>query len=165
MEIKLTLALPRDAMSVPVARRICADAMRDLGVTDDCCADIEIALSEACTNVLDHVTEGDEYEVAIGIDDRFCVIEVVDTGGGFDPSTLDPAMAELTAEQGRGVQIMRAVVDRVTFTSRPEKGTICHLEKELVLDPRSPIRVLSDGHPPMERGPWSSRRGADAPGA
>ncbi|MFL6138414.1 MAG: ATP-binding protein [Frankiaceae bacterium] len=162
MEIKLTLALPRDAMSVPVARRICSAAMRDLGVTDDCCSDIEIALTEACTNVLDHVADGDEYEVAIGIDDRRCVIEVVDAGGGFDPAALDPGMAELTAEQGRGVQIMRAVVDRVTFTSRPEKGTVCHLEKDLVLAADSPIRVLSDGHEPMERGPWSSRRRAGA---
>jgi serine/threonine-protein kinase RsbW len=158
MEIKLTLALPRDALSVPVARRICADAMRDLGVVDDVCNDIEIALTEACTNVLDHVADGDEYEVAIGIDDRLCVIEVVDTGRGFDPATLDPAMVDLTAEQGRGVQIMRAVVDRVTFTSRPEKGTVVHLEKQLVLADGSPIQVLTEGHEPMERGPWSAGR-------
>ena len=163
MEIKLSLALPRDALSVPVARRICSDAMRDLGVADECCGDIEIALTEACTNVLDHVADGDEYEVGIGIDDRKCVIEVVDTGGGFDPSALDLGMAELTAEQGRGVQIMRAVVDRVTFTSRPEMGTVVHLEKELVLADGSPIKVLSEGHEPMERGPWSSRRDGEAP--
>jgi len=30
---------------------------------------------------------------------------------------------------------MRALVDRALFTSRPEAGTIVHLEKDLVFEP------------------------------
>jgi serine/threonine-protein kinase RsbW len=159
MEIQLSLALPRDKLSVPVVRRICAHAMRSLGVEEECGRDVEIALTEACTNVLDHVAEGDEYEVAIGIDDRICVIEVIDTGRGFDHSSF-PAGRDVapTAEEGRGILLMQALVDRVEFTSRPEKGTICHLEKDLVWTDGSPIKLLTENHARIEKGPWSRKR-------
>ena len=78
MEIQLTLALPRDKVSVPVARRITTDAMSSLGVAPECCQDVEVALTEACTNVLDHVADGDEYEVSVGIDHRTCVKSIRD---------------------------------------------------------------------------------------
>lgn len=52
MEIKLTLSLPRDEISIPVVRRVRTQAMRALGVLDRCTHDIEIALTEACANVL-----------------------------------------------------------------------------------------------------------------
>jgi serine/threonine-protein kinase RsbW len=152
MEITLTLALPRDKITVPVARRICTDALRDLGVDDDCRNDVELALTEACTNVLDHVAEGDDYKVSISLDDRLCSIEVIDTGRGFDSAMLEGLIAEPTAEQGRGIQIMRAVVDRVLFTSRPEDGTVCHLEKELVWSEASPLRPLADDLPVRQQG-------------
>jgi serine/threonine-protein kinase RsbW len=147
MEITLTLALPRDKVTVPVARRICTNALRDLGVEDECRNDVELALTEACTNVLDHVAEGDDYKVSIRLDDRMCTIEVLDTGRGFDSAMLEGLIAQPTAEQGRGIQIMRAVVDRVLFTSRPEDGTVCHLEKVLIWAADSPLRVLSDDVP------------------
>src|SRR5690349_21109913 len=105
--------------------------MRTLGVKEDCLADIEVALSEACTNVLDHAAQGDEYEIVAGLDDSVCVIDVVDTGRGFDAELLGHIDAEHSAEQGRGIQLIRSLVDRVQFRSRPEKGMIVHLEKEL----------------------------------
>jgi serine/threonine-protein kinase RsbW len=160
MEIQLSLALPRDKLSVPVARRICAHAMQSLGVEEECCRDVEVALTEACTNVLDHAAEGDEYEVAIGIDHKLCVIEVIDTGHGFDSASFPiDRHIEPTAEEGRGIVLMRALVDRVEFTSRPEKGTIVHLEKDLVWADASPIKALTENHVRTSHGPWSRRRG------
>ncbi|MBV9368771.1 MAG: ATP-binding protein, partial [Frankiales bacterium] len=63
VEIKVTLQLPRDALSVPVVRRVLATSMHTLGVEAHCIEDIGIALTEACTNVLDHTRGDDEYEV------------------------------------------------------------------------------------------------------
>src|SRR3954471_101013 len=129
-------------MSVPVVRRVLNSSMRTLGVADDCLTDIEIALTEACTNVLDHATAGDEYEVIAGLDASNCVIEVLDTGRGFDAEKLGHAEADPTAEEGRGIQLIRALVDRVHFRSRPETGTIVHLEKELQHVEGSPLQKL-----------------------
>ncbi|MDQ1697727.1 MAG: serine/threonine-protein kinase RsbW [Frankiaceae bacterium] len=144
MEIKFTLLLPRDALSVPVVRRVLNSSMRTLGVEESCLADIEIALTEACTNVLDHANKGDEYQIVAGIDDSSCVIEVLDTGRGFDAEHLGHAEADPSAEEGRGIQLIRALVDRVHFRSRPETGMIVHLEKELVYTQDSPLQRLSE---------------------
>jgi serine/threonine-protein kinase RsbW len=142
VEIKFTLQLPRDTLSVPVVRRVLNSSMRTLGVAEDCLTDIEIALAEACTNVLDHAAQGDEYEIVAGLDDSQCVIEVIDTGRGFDAEHLGRADADPSAEEGRGIQLIRALVDRVHFKSRPESGTIVRLEKELVFESGSPLQRL-----------------------
>lgn len=144
MEIRFTLQLPRDALSVPVVRRVLNSSMRTLGVKEECLADIEVALTEACTNVLDHAAQGDEYEVVAGLNDAACVIEVLDRGHGFDAEKLGHLDAEPTAEEGRGIQLIRALVDRVHFRSRPETGTIVHLEKQLLFEDESPVLKLAE---------------------
>lgn len=155
MELKLTLALPRDQYSVPVVRRVLASAMDVLGVEREVVADIELALTEACTNVLDHAEHADEYEVSAGIDGDRCVIEVVDRGGGFDGSMQGLADADPDAEGGRGIQLMRALVDTVRFSSKPQVGTVVHLEKQLTYEPDSVIARLGQGRTDTEHGPWS----------
>ena len=162
MEIKLTLALPRDNQSVPVARRVLKSSLQVIGVRPDVVADIELALTEACTNVLDHAGDADEYEVSAGVNGTACVIEVVDRGQGFDGSTAGLADAGPHAEDGRGIQLMRALVDKVTFTSRPAVGTVVHLEKELEWDDDAPVKRRNDEHA-TEHGPWSEPAGEPEP--
>ena len=131
MEISLSLNLPRDELSVPVARKIVDASMRTVGVEDECVDDVALALTEACTNVLKHSGPGDEYVVSVRMLDSVCSIEVCDVGRGFDFSTLDNGDASTEAERGRGVQIMKLLVDRVRFQSKPEEGSVVHLEKQL----------------------------------
>lgn len=165
MEIKLALALPRDELSVPVVRRVLKQAMDVLGVQADVTSDIQLALTEACTNVLDHSEDGDEYEVSAGIDGELCIIEVIDRGGGFDGSSLGLDHAEVTAEDGRGIQLMRALVDTVRFDNRPSVGTVVHLEKRLQWHDDSIIKALTEGKEPTQHGPWSQDEHLDdAPG-
>ena len=155
MEIKLTLALPRDEMSVPVVRRILKHSMEVLGVAADCTSDIELALTEACTNVLDHAEDSDEYEISAGIDGDQCVIEVIDRGAGFDASLKGLQDADAGSEDGRGIQLMRALVDKVEFTQRSSSGNVVHLEKALAWKDGSVIRKLTEGHAEPEHGPWA----------
>src|SRR5262244_442033 len=82
VEIKMVLYLPRDAESVPVSRQVLDGCLETLGVTADTRADIALALSEACANVVLHAGPGDEYEVMVRARDGRCVIEVVNTGNG-----------------------------------------------------------------------------------
>jgi serine/threonine-protein kinase RsbW len=136
VEIRLALSLPRDELSIPVVRRLCTQSLRVLGAADECAEDLELALTEACTNVLRHAKEGDDYEVVAGIDGEAAVLEVVDRGPGFDASALARAAsgedAAPDAETGRGLQIMRALMDSVEFESRPgDARTVVRLEKEL----------------------------------
>ena len=142
LEVNLSLCLPTDELSVPVVRHICSYALGEVGVLEECLSDITLALTEACTNVLDHVTDaGEAYEVHITIDDDRCIIRVKDAGPGFDfaARTTEPRV-DLSAESGRGLELIQNLVDRVRFTSVPEEGMIVHLEKELEFDDGHPVR-------------------------
>src|ERR1700689_1523288 len=79
VEINLVLYLPRDTASVPVTRQVLDGCLETLGVTPDTRADIALALTEACANVVLHAGPGDEYEVQARTRNGQCVIEVVNT--------------------------------------------------------------------------------------
>ena len=131
MQIIVALSLPRDEETIPVSRHIAVNAMAEIGVTEDCIGDIAVAVTEACTNVVRHAGAGDEFEVSVDVDGDQCVIRVVDTGRGFDSDSLGFSHVDASVEQGRGIELMRALVDQVRFISKPEAGTIVHLEKTL----------------------------------
>lgn len=144
MEINFALRLPRDASTVPLVRAMCRDAMARLGVTRDCRSDVALAVTEACANVVLHAAGGtDEYEVRIEFNGEWCHIRVVDTGGGIDAATLERiSMPGAVGEDGRGLALMHLLVDQLLFESRPEEGTIVHLQKHLELEEGSPLKVL-----------------------
>jgi serine/threonine-protein kinase RsbW len=119
--------------------------MEDLGVDAECRADIEVALTEACANVLKHSGGDDQYEVRLSVDSEVCEIRIVDTGRGFDSSSV--FAADPSDESGRGITLMRALVDRVKFESKPEVGTIVHLEKQLGFEDGAVMRQLSGPRP------------------
>jgi serine/threonine-protein kinase RsbW len=131
VEISLSLNLPRDEESIPVARHIVRKALAEVGVQNDCTFDVELALSEACTNVLLHAGPGEAYEVRLRIDERSCELRVVDVGRGFETDGA-PVQRSGVEEGGRGLGLMIALVDKVQFASRPEAGTVVSLEKALV---------------------------------
>lgn len=143
MRVELVLCLPRDDSTVPVLRHIAACALRELGVVPDVIDDVALALTEACANVVRHSGVDDEYEVRLSVEDQWCEISVVDTGHGFDSSSLAVAMAGSAEEQGRGLALMQALVDDVRFESRPEAGTVVHLVKQIPLLADGPLRRFS----------------------
>jgi serine/threonine-protein kinase RsbW len=183
VDMKFSLALPREALSIPVIRRVLGDALRGLGVSEDCVADILLATCEACTNVVKHATATARYEVVTSIDDEKCVLKIIEMGrgpgadgfgeelgeefgDGFADGCRDglaDGFAERTdrpdrpdwsaadapapgpkseAESGRGIKIMRALVDDVTFDTTPGHGTIVYLQKRLTWRDEALLRRL-----------------------
>ncbi len=142
LRVSLGLQLPRDATSVRLARHLVRAAMYEVGVVDEDAAAVQLALSEACANVVSHAGPGDAYEVSTTIGPAICEIRVVDSGRGFDHASLTTEMAQLGAEHGRGLALMNALVDAVRFGSEPERGTIVHLVKKLRFDERVRVRRL-----------------------
>ena len=145
MEISLTLSLPRDELSVPVVRQITSQAMRVLGVTDECVQDLQVAITEACANVLKHAEADQEYEVLVRIDDQRFAVDIIDRGAGFEHGSHGHTFAEPDAEQGRGIALMRQLVDRVEFDVKPDSGNVVSLEKTLTYADGSPLQRLA-GH-------------------
>lgn len=129
VEATIALRLPRDAASVPVIRQLLDASLRALGVVSQIREDIQLMLSEACSNAVKHATPSDDYMVSTELSRDRCVIKVVDAGDGFDFS--GPAFPAPTSEQGRGLLIMRALADDIRFVNRHERGSIVCLEKTL----------------------------------
>jgi serine/threonine-protein kinase RsbW len=137
VNMRLALSLPRDLASVPMTRRILATTLGTVGVTDECRADILLAVAEACANAVSHATQTDSYDVTIQINDSECTIEVLDTGGGFDVSALDDHAstlddhASLLADSGRGLRIIQAVSDHFQIEANASTGTLVRFAKRL----------------------------------
>jgi anti-sigma regulatory factor (Ser/Thr protein kinase) len=197
VDVKFCLVFPREAMSVPVMRHMLGDSLRALGAEDQGVADLLLAVTEACTNVVRHGGPGRRYEVVASVGRGGCRVEVVNTGRVFDPSRLagsrprrapwpalppvprhrrragvrpatfgrsllragrarlrlqgredavvtDEAIAALP-ESGRGLDIMRACVDDVTLTSRPERGTVVSLQKRIAWRSDGPFAGVPAG--------------------
>ncbi|MBT2206646.1 MULTISPECIES: ATP-binding protein [Actinomadura] len=137
--MRISLALPREALSIPVVRRVVGDSLRGLGVADDCVADILVAASEACTNVIQHARATGDYEVTGHVDEDGCSLTVTDWGRGPRPAPRDPGVL---SESGRGIRIMRALVDDLSIDSSPDRGTVVHLQKRLTWQDEAPVGSL-----------------------
>ena len=147
MQINYSLVLPRDALTVPIVRRLCRGAMLELGVSVADINDVSLAVTEACANVIEHSSqeENDEYEIVIAISEEHCDVRIIDTGHGFTESDLMAARARgVDGERGRGITLMEALMDIARFESKLEEGTVVHLQKRLTLENDSLFRQLAD---------------------
>lgn len=138
MQVNVRLTLPRDVATVSVTRQILRCAMTALGVRREIREDLEVALSEACGNVVRHAAESDVYEVSVGIEGDVCVIDVVDTGRGQDEASLRAALPHPTAEQGRGLHLIHVLTENVRMDAHPRRGMVMHFEKKLTWEKDAP---------------------------
>jgi serine/threonine-protein kinase RsbW len=95
---------------------------------------LQIAVIEAGTNAIQHgnvFAEDKAVTFEFAVDPKGVVVEVEDHGSGFDPNRVqDPTdSSALLNPHGRGLYLMRSLVDEVTFETRPDHGTRVRLRK------------------------------------
>ncbi len=125
MLVKMQLSLPRDARFVSLMRNVADSVMTNFGVPDEAKGDMQLAITEACANAVRHATGTNEYSVSIAVRADGCDVEVVDLGPGFEPPAAEP---EPSAESGRGLLLMRSLVDELQFL-RDDDATSVRLVK------------------------------------
>ena len=140
MNVHFSVRLPTDAQSVPLVRGLLRQALTYLGVAETGIQEIVLALTEACANVVQHAGEHEEYQVDIAIDDQICRISVVDDGDGFDPEATALEQERSPLDPGRGLLLMRALVDRLDFVQDADGRHRVTLEKSLNTSPK--LRLL-----------------------
>ena len=136
MNVHFSVRLPTDAQSVPLVRGLLRQALTYLGVAETGIQEIVLALTKACANVVQHAGEHEEYQVDIAIDDQVCRISVLDDGDGFDPEATALEQERSPLDPGRGLLLMRALVDRLDFVLDEDGRHRVTLEKDLVTGPR-----------------------------
>jgi serine/threonine-protein kinase RsbW len=143
--VSFCLAFERELVSVPVMRQVLGDTLRGADVDEDSIADILLAATEACSNVVLHAGPSVRaYTVALTVEGAICQVEVTDVGRGLLVPPVSPrraasrdtvASAGALAESGRGLSIMRACMDEVTLRSAPGRGTRVVLGKRVRWSP------------------------------
>lgn len=136
MNIEISLALPRERESVSAVRRIVSATMAEVGVERGCAADVELALTEGCANVVRHATATDRYRVTFQLDRAAARVIISDDGDGFAVRNVQQ-MAGAMAEGGRGIALMTMLMDEADFRAVEGHGTEVKLTKKIVFDDRS----------------------------
>jgi serine/threonine-protein kinase RsbW len=130
MRMSVRLNLPREVDSVPAVRRLLRCALAVLHVDRQHGTDLEIALTEACANVIKHAAGADKFEVRLDVAEDRCAIDVLDNGMGFDLAAgLGDISPAAESERGRGLFLIKALSDNVRMHSAPRSGSLIHFEK------------------------------------
>ena len=109
---------------------------RKMAFDEDATADIAISVSEAVNNAILHGNKSDEKKkvtILAEQDAKLLTIWIRDEGARFCLedvcNPLDPK--NLTRCNGRGIFILRALMDEVTFSCAPSGGTEVKMIKRL----------------------------------
>ena len=132
MEVTFSVRLPVDARSVGFVRGLCRQALGHVGATPDVVAELLLAVTEACANVVRHAQAGDAYEVQVEITPSRCRVAVLDHGEGFEPEAVPRTPTGSLLESGRGLMLMQRQVDDLRFESAEDGRHRVVLEKQLV---------------------------------
>ena len=147
------LVLPGRPEHVAVVRQALSAVARTVGIDDRLLADVKIAVSEACNNVVLHAYGGAEgpLEVYVCPDGTELSVVVRDMGGGIQPRA--PQGDE--ALQGVGLSLIQALTESAVVQGRAQEGTEVRMtfRSEVELDagygPRDdeegPVQLADDG--------------------
>jgi len=115
----LELKLPARAENVAVVRHAIGGLAEALDVGEQALADIKLAVTEACTNVVIHAYDGDELgpmEVAAFIDGRMLTVAIRDSGRGIVPRPDSPGL-------GLGLPLIATLAESLELGSGPADHT------------------------------------------
>ena len=126
--VAFDLQIPSDVEYIEGVVELARQRCRELKLSPTKCSlNVPVALSEALSNAILR-TGGKQVRVRAIISDEDLVFEVVDEGPGFDldECTVDCTTEEnLSREEGRGLFLMRSLMDRVE--SFRNKGNVVRL--------------------------------------
>jgi serine/threonine-protein kinase RsbW len=124
--------------NVPRAIECVTEWAQKAGCDERALYKIQLAVDEACANVVDHAYTGAEpgdIEVSCRLSDRLLTIRVRDWGEGFDLGGVKDPDLEAPLEErslgGLGLFLVRQVMDEVQFMSDPEQGNELMMSKRL----------------------------------
>ena len=75
-DMRFCLVLPREPVSVPLMRRVLGGTLLGFGADAESVADLLLAATEACTNVLRHGDRAEDYQVCASMDRDTCLLEI-----------------------------------------------------------------------------------------
>ena len=140
---KQVLTVTSDLKNLGSICRFVAGAASDMGMDDDTLYDLQLAVDEACTNVMDYAYQGRSGQpltVECTEEDGKCVVVIRDCGRAFDPTHVQSpdVTSPLSRRQvgGLGIFLMRKLMDDVCFRFDARTGNEVTMIK--AIKPRRP---------------------------
>jgi serine/threonine-protein kinase RsbW len=119
------LCIPAKPEYISLGRLALTGLSRLRSFPDDVLADLKLALTEACTNSVRHAYDGGEgtVEILYELHDDRLVVEVTDSGEGFEHAEAEPDDPEELSEGGLGIAIIEALADELEIGRRNGGGS------------------------------------------
>jgi serine/threonine-protein kinase RsbW len=135
---KYTLKIPSQTDNLEIIRDFIYKIAEKNGLSDEIAGSIELAVDEACTNVIKHAYSFNEKEnvrITVNISSKKITISIVDKGSGFNPETfkinnIDSRINERKSS-GYGIYLMQKLMDEVDFDIHPDQKNEVRLIKYL----------------------------------
>ena len=135
---KYTLKVASKTENLGRIRAFVRELSLKAGFSLDAAGQIELAVDEACTNVIRHAYKHNGrrmVELTAFLDEEKIEIIVSDNGGGFNIAKVrKPDIREYASKSkkgGLGIHMMRSLMDEVSFSMQPGKKNHVSLIKYL----------------------------------
>jgi serine/threonine-protein kinase RsbW len=134
---EITICIPSEADYVSAVRLAVAAVATRLKFPLEDIEDIKIAVSEACTNVVQHAYENGEGKIDIKciVLPKELKIEVRDSGKGFDKGILGTSEQIQQSEEklglGLGLTFIKNLMDTMKLDTELGKGTTLTMSKKI----------------------------------
>jgi serine/threonine-protein kinase RsbW len=136
IERKFNLQVPSSTENLALIREFVTSVGRQATLNDIEINNLELAVDEACANVIEHAY-GHDTTKAVSIraifDDEKLLISVVDEGQGFDPGQVQPESVEQLVHErksgGLGLRLIRTLMDEVKYEIVPGQKNELHMTK------------------------------------
>ena len=132
----VTEKFPSRFDSLAGIRKFVFQAAKDAGFNEKEIYAVELAVDEACANIIEHAYSEDESgEIECICNDINGGLEIIikDDGKPFDPEAVPPPDFSVELEdlqpRGAGLFIIRNLMDEVNFTFSRNKGNILKMVK------------------------------------
>jgi serine/threonine-protein kinase RsbW len=135
--LEVDIKVPNQTRYLSLIGRIGEDIAKELhkysGDRDTLAHHINLVLTEAMANAIKYAGTGEREKVVhicITISSSEIMIRVYDHGQGFDINTVPPPNFDELEDRGRGIFIIKSLMDSVTYKKLPT-GNVLEMSKNL----------------------------------
>jgi serine/threonine-protein kinase RsbW len=136
-EIEVDIKVPNQTRYLSLIGRIGEDIAKEVdkysGDRETLAYHINLVLTEAMVNAIKYANAKDPdklVHILINISAHELVIKVFDKGQGFDINAIPPPDFEELADRGRGIFLIRSLMDSVCY-KKTRGGNVLEMSKKL----------------------------------
>ena len=134
------LIVPGDPKSLSLIRMVVTAIAREAGLSEDQVGRVEVAVDEACTNVIEHsyqkLSPHPPVEVLVQADSKDFIVDIVDSGPSFDfnnrvRNKFPDHWVHGDNMRGAGLYLMMSLMDSVDYERLPDDRNRMRLIKKI----------------------------------